>query len=280
MDLWAPFRLLDDGKRLGKYITHYRNEYFTPGKTAGHVVYNWKLKPKAADRIYSAISDITISMQALNHLKMPQLLLQTEQVELTEDEQKLYETLKEDLVMPGTDFVAGSSAILANKLAQLANGGFYLEDGQLLDVHQHKLDALEDLIESMQGQPLLVAYWFKFDLERIKQRFPEARELKSGKDFADWNAKKIAVGLIHPASAGHGLNLQQGGNVLVWFGLTWSLELYQQTNARLYRQGQSAKTVVIKHIITKNTIDDRILHALSTKAVTQEDLVAAVKAQF
>ena len=197
-------------------------------------------------------------------------------------EKDLYDELKQDLViqLKDTQIDAKNAATLSGKLCQMANGAVYTDDGNAVRIHERKLDALEDLIEAANGQPLLIAYWFKHDLQRIRERFPQARELKSSKDIADWNAGRIPVALIHPASAGHGLNLQDGGNTLVWFGLTWSLELYQQTNARLWRQGQRASTVVIHHIVTAGTIDEQILKALEGKDRTQTALIDAVKAQL
>ena len=183
------------------------------------------------------------------------------------------------LNLPDSEITAANAAALSGKLCQMANGAVYDEDNQPVYIHDRKLDALEDIIESANGKPLLVAYWFKHDLERIKKRF-SVHEIKSSKDIADWNNGDIPVALIHPASAGHGLNLQSGGSTIVWFGLTWSLELYQQTNARLWRQGQSAETVVIGHIVTKGTIDEQILKALQTKDKTQSALIDAVKAEI
>ena len=197
-------------------------------------------------------------------------------------EKDLYDEMKQDLViqLKDTQIDAKNAAALSGKLCQMANGAVYTEDGNAVRIHERKLDALEDLIEAANGQPLLIAYWFKHDLHRIRERFPQARELKSSKDITDWNAGRIPVALIHPASAGHGLNLQDGGNTLVWFGLTWSLELYQQTNARLWRQGQRAGTVIIHHIVTAGTIDEQILKALEGKNRTQTALIDAVKAQL
>lgn len=281
MDLWAEFKLLDFGKRLGRFITHYRNNYFIPDKRNGEIIYSYKPMPYAEDAIYRRISDITISMKSTDHLRMPELITSQYEVQLSEEEEKRYEELKADFILelPEGEITAANAASLTGKLSQLANGAIYDDDGNIIEFHDRKLDALEDLIEAANGKSLLVAYWFKHDLERIKKRF-DVREIKSSKDITDWNNGDIPVAVIHPASAGHGLNLQAGGSTLIWFGLTWSLELYQQTNARLWRQGQTSGTVVIEHIITKGTIDERILKALSLKEVTQNALIDAVKANL
>ena len=281
MDLWAEFRLLDMGERLGKFITRYREAFFMPDKRNGQQVFSYKPRPDAEEEIYRRISDITISMKCTDHLNMPELISTQYEVVLSDDERKQYERLKSELVMTVSDgeITVPNAASLTNKLSQLANGAIYDDAKHIVEFHSRKLDALEDIIESANGNPLLVAYWFKHDLERIRKRF-DVREIKTTKDIIDWNAGKIPVALIHPASAGHGLNLQSGGSTLVWFGLTWSLELYQQTNARLWRQGQTAGTVVIQHIITKGTIDERILKALSKKELTQNALIDAVKADL
>ncbi len=281
MDLWGEFRILDLGKRLGRFITHYRNAYFLPDKRNGQVVFSYKPREGAEEEIYSAISDITISMKAVDHLKMPECVMNEVKVTLSEKERKTYDTMKADLVVSLGDeeIDAGNAAALANKLSQMANGAVYGEDKRVFPIHERKLDALEDLIEAANGKPVLVAYWFKHDLERIQKRF-KVREIKTSRDIVDWNNGRIPVAVIHPASAGHGLNLQAGGSTLVWFGLTWSLELYQQTNARLWRQGQKSETVVIHHIVAENTIDERIMNALRKKDKTQSALIDAVKANL
>ena len=281
MDLWAEFKLLDFGERLGRFITHYRNNYFIPDKRNGEIIYSYKPMPYAEDAIYRRISDITISMKSTDHLQMPELITSQYEVQLSEEETQRYEELKADFILelPEGEITAANAASLTGKLSQLANGAIYDDDGNIIEFHDRKLDALEDLIEAANGKPLLVAYWFKHDLQRIKKRF-DVREIKSSKDITDWNNGDIPVAVIHPASAGHGLNLQAGGSTLIWFGLTWSLELYQQTNARLWRQGQTFGTVVIEHIITKGTIDERILKALSKKELTQNALIDAVKANL
>lgn len=280
MDLFAEFKVLDLGERLGYFIGQYRNTYFKPDKTNGAIVYSYKPLPNAEDSIYEKISDITVSMKASEYLKMPELVISNYQVEMSEDEKKQYDEMKKNLICEIKDgeITVSNAGSLSNKLSQFANGAVYDDEQNIVEIHSRKLDALEDIIESMNGKPLLVAYWYKHDLQRIKKRF-DVREIKTGKDIADWNKGKIPVALIHPASAGHGLNLQQGGSTLVWFGLTWSLELYQQTNGRLYRQGQK-NTVVIQHIVTKGSIDEQILKALERKNKTQEDLIEAVKANL
>lgn len=280
MDLFAEFKLLDMGERLGRLIGLYRNTYFQPDKRNGMVIYSYRPLPNAEQQIYDKISDITISMKAADHLKMPELISSEYTVQLSEKEREKYDSLKKDLVLSedNEEVTAANAASLSNKLSQMANGAVYSDDESVIEIHDRKLDALEDIIESMNGKPLLVAYWFKHDLERIRKRF-DVREIKSSEDISDWNSGKIPVALIHPASAGHGLNLQSGGSTLVWFGLTWSLELYQQTNARLWRQGQTADTVVIQHIIAKSTIDEQIMKALKTKDTTQAALITAVKAE-
>lgn len=280
MDLFAEFKILDMGKRLGYFIGQYRNTYFKPDKMNGPIVYSYKPLPNAENAIYEKISDITVSMKANEYLKMPELLTSNYVVELSKSEKNQYDEMKKSLVLEITDgeITASNAASLSNKLCQLSNGAIYDDEQNIVEIHDRKLEALEDIIESMNDKPLLIAYWYRHDLERIKSRF-SVREIKTSEDISDWNDGKIPVALIHPASAGHGLNLQNGGSTLVWFGLTWSLELYQQTNARLYRQGQK-NTVVIQHIITKDTIDEHILKALKKKNKTQSDLIDAVKADL
>ena len=279
MDLWAQFKILDYGKRLGRFIGNYREWYFRPDKMNGYIVYSYKPLPFAEKEIYGKISDITISMSALDQLDMPELITNEVEVEMSPKERAKYDELKNEMVMelPDGEISAANAASLTNKLCQMANGRIYDESKNVVKIHDRKLDALEDIIESANGRPLLVAYWFKHDLEAIRGRF-DIREIKTSEDISDWNEGKIPVGVIHPASAGHGLNLQAGGNTLVWYGLTWSLELYQQTNARLWRQGQKEGTVVIQHIICRNTVDSRILKALKDKDTTQSALIDAVKA--
>ena len=280
MDLWAEFRVLDLGERLGRYITHYRNEHFLPDKRNGAVIFSYKPQPNAEERIYRRLADMTISMKSTEYLKMPELILNELEINLDEEDQIKYKKFKKEMVMTiqEKEIDAINAASLSNKLIQLANGSIYDEDKKFYEVHNKKLDKLEEIIESANGKPVLVAYWFKADKERIEKRF-KVREIKTADDIKQWNKGMIDLALIHPASAGHGLNLQSGGSTLVWFSLTWSLELYQQTNARLYRQGQK-DTVVIHHLITKNTIDEDIMKSLKRKDKTQEALMRAVKARI
>ena len=285
MDLFAEYKILDMGERLGRFISQYRLDYFVPDQMNGPVVYSYRLRPGADRRIYSRISDITISMKGTDHLKMPELVNSEYMVYMDEDERRKYEQMKHDLVvsLPGGEVTAANAASLSGKLTQMANGAVYSDAGGIENIHDRKLDALEDMIEAANGKSLLVAYWYKHDLIRISRRL-DARGVRYGKldtdkSICDWNAGRLEVGLIHPASAGHGLNLQSGGSTLVWFGMIWSLELYQQTIARLWRQGQESGTVVVQHILTAGTVDERIMKALSAKDATQTRLIDAVKAE-
>ena len=285
MDLFAEFKCLDMGKRLGRLIGQYRDTFFTPGKRNGNIVYTYNLKPGAKDEIYRRIGDITISMEAKDHLKMPSLVNSYYQVKMDHKEYKHYARLANEMTveLPKGEVTAANAAVLCGKLTQMANGAIYVSDGVEEVIHDRKLDALEDIIESANGQPVLVAYWFKHDLERIKKRLDELGyyygRINSDENIQKWNNREFEVGLIHPASAGHGLNLQKGGNIMVWFGMTWSLELYQQTIARLWRQGQTSGTVSNIHIVTEHTIDARITNALKCKDMTQKSLIEAVKAE-
>lgn len=284
MDLFWEFRCLDMGERLGRFIGQYRLKYFTPGRRNGNIIYNYNPLPGAEDEIYDAISDITVSMKAVDHLDMPELISTEYMVRLSDKERAKYEKLKKDLVLQcSTDEItAANAAALASKLSQMANGAVYSDGSEPVHIHDHKLDALEDIIEAANGKPVLIAYWFKHDLARITERLSRLKiphaQISSAESIVRWNRGELPVALIHPASAGHGLNLQSGGSAIVWFGLTWSLELYQQTNARLWRQGQNSKTVVVQHIITEGTIDERIMKALSEKDSTQQSLIDAVRA--
>lgn len=280
MDLWAEFRILDMGERLGRFITGYRERFFLPDKRSAQMVYSYKPAPGAEQSIYDRISDITISMKSCDFLTMPECVINEVAVRMDAREKQIYDSLRQTMVakLEGKEIDAVNAASLSGKLLQIANGAVYDDDRKYHHIHDRKLDALEDIIEAANGKPVLVAYWYKHDLERIRQRF-SVREIKSSADILDWNAGKIPVAVIHPASAGHGLNLQSGGNTMVWFGLTWSLELYQQTNARLWRQGQK-DTVVIHHIIAKDTIDERVMAALRKKEQTQTALIDAVRAEL
>lgn len=286
MDLFAEFKILDMGMRLGRFIGQYRNTYFKPDKVNGPIVYSYKPLPGVEDAIYEKISDITISMKAADHLKMPELINTKYMVHLSEKEKKKYEDMKAELVLelPEGEITAANAASLSGKLSQMANGAVYADDESILPIHDRKLDALEDIIESANGKPLLIAYWFKHDLIRLEQRLAEKKipfqKLDSDASMKMWNKGELPVALINPASAGHGLNLQSEGSTLVWFGITWSLELYQQTVARLYRQGQSSGTVTVIHILTQGTVDEKIMKALADKDSTQSALIDAVKAEL
>ena len=286
MDLFAEFKLLDMGERLGRFIGQYRLNYFKPDRVNGPIVYSYKLLPGAEEKIYDKISDITISMKAVDYLDMPELITTEYPVYLDEDEMAKYEELKKDLILstPEHEVTAANAASLSNKLSQMANGAVYTDDRDIITFHSKKLDALEDLIESANGKPLLVAYWFKHDYSRIVERLEKIgvkyMKIDTDESIRKWNNKEIPVALIHPASAAHGLNLQQGGNTMVWLGLSWSHELYSQACCRLYRQGQSEGTVSIIHLVTKVTIDERIMKALSQKENTQSALIDAVKAEI
>ncbi|VEI13868.1 DEAD/DEAH box helicase [Trueperella bialowiezensis] len=281
MDLWAQYRLLDEGQRLGRFITGYRNRWFVPDKRNGQQIFTYKPRPGAEDDIYAAISDITLSMRTTDHLQLPKLTVTTTNVILEARDRKVYDQLRDELVvdLDGQMIDAANAAALSGKLLQLASGAIYNSDGETITVHDAKLDALEDLVEAANGQNLLVAYWFQHDLARIRQRFPHARPLTTSADIESWNAGEFSLGLIHPASAGHGLNLQTGGSLLVWFSLTWSLELYQQTNARLHRQGQQ-NPVTITHLVAQDTLDEAVLAALEHKDVTQSALIDAVTSEL
>ena len=280
MDLWAEFRVLDMGQRLGRYITHYRNNFFVPDKRNQQMIFSYKPKPGAENAIYKLISDITISMKSTDFLKMPECIINEVSVVLSEEEWSVYHELREDMVVDLKDeeIDAVNAAALSGKLLQMANGAVYNEEKEVVLIHDRKLDALEDLIEGANGKPVLVAYWYNHDLQRIKKRF-SVREIKTSQDIKDWNNGEIPVAVIHPASAGHGLNIQFGGSTIIWFGLTWSLELYQQTNARLWRQGQN-DTVVIHHIVAKDTIDEDVMAALRKKEKIQSALIDSVKARI
>ncbi len=281
LDLWAQFRLLDQGTRLGKHVTHYRDRFFTPSKYVYGRAVDYRPRDGAEEQIFELIGDMTMSMKTTDHLDLPELTMARTEVELDAKSRSGYDELKRDMIaeLAGAEIDAVNAAALSGKLLQLASGAVYGEDRQTVAVHEAKLDALEDLLEAANGHPVLVAYWWKHDAARILKRFPRARALRESKDFEAWNRGRVPVGLIHPASAGHGLNLQDGGHILVWFSLTWSLELYQQTNARLYRQGQG-DPVSIHHIVTAGSIDEDVMVALESKDVTQSALISAVKTEL
>ncbi|HEM6245023.1 TPA: DEAD/DEAH box helicase [Streptococcus suis] len=286
MDLFAEFKVIDGGERLGRFIGEFRSRYFEEGRRNGNIVYEYIPMDYAECQIQDKISDITISMKALDYLDMPDLISTKKLVRMSEKEKEKYSQFKKEYVLSeldGLEVTAANAASLTNKLVQLSNGAVYSDDHTVVPLHEQKLDALEDILESANGETVLVAYWFKHDLARVMGRLEKlkvkSRVLKTEEDIREWNKGNVPVGLLHPAGAGHGLNLQKGGHHLVWFGLTWSLELYQQTNARLWRQGQEAETVVIQHIVTEGTIDEEILKALENKDAQQERLIEAVKAQ-
>jgi SNF2 family DNA or RNA helicase len=287
MDLWAQFRLLDMGRRLGRFIGQYRRKYFEPDKRNGNVVFSYRPLPGAEERIYERIADITISMKTTDHLVMPELVSVEYPVNLADDERKRYDDMRHDLVLTldGGEVTAANAAALSGKLLQMAGGAVYGDgEGEIHHIHDRKLDALEDLIEAANGKPVLVAYWFRHDLSRIEERLTKLKapflRLDTPESIAKWNRGELPVALIHPASAGHGLNLQSGGSALIWFGLTWSLELCQQTCARLWRQGQQSETVTVHHIIARDTIDERVMKALAAKDRTQSALIDAVRASL
>lgn len=291
-DLWAQIYLIDGGQRLGKTLTEFRRRFFHPGRGKGHVVYEWIINPGAKEEVDRLLSDICLSMSKEDWLEMPDLIFNDVIVKMDSRARKLYDEFEKEKVLPlleglvienvedADNFVAGTTAAaLNNKLLQMANGSVYDDEGGVFHIHDAKLDALEEIVESNPGQPLLVFYAYKHDLERIKTRFADAVTLNEGDTqgvISRWNAGKIPMLLCHPASAGHGLNLQTGGHIAVWFGLTWNLELYAQANARLHRQGQE-HSVIIHHIVCENTQDERVIRALQQKDVTQKSLLDALK---
>lgn len=280
IDLWSEIGILDMGQRLGRFIGGYRERFFVPDKRSREMVYSYKPREGAEDAIYSLLSDICISMKAVDYLEMPECIYNQVEVAMSRLEMKLYRQLEKDMLLPFADgdIDAVNAAALSGKLMQMANGAVYDENGAVKHIHDRKLEALEDLVEAANGKPLLIAYWYKHDLARIQKRIG-AVNLDTTEDFQKWNAGEILVAVIHPASAGHGLNLQAGGSTLIWFGLTWSLELYQQMNARLWRQGQK-ETVVIHHLIAAGTLDERVMEALEKKDCGQSALVDAVRARI
>ena len=285
IDLWPQLYILDGGQRLGKTISSYREQYFNPGQRNQYVVYNWVLKDGAGEQIKNKIKDICISMSAKDYLELPERIDNTIEIKLPDKALKEYKQLERDLVLElgNNDITAANAAVLTNKLLQMSNGAIYSENHDVVEIHEEKLKALFDIVESANGKPVLVLYSFKHDFNRIvkflKTKKLTAVGLKDSKDIKKWNNGEIPILLVHPASAGHGLNLQYGGNIIVWFGLTWSLELYQQANARLYRQGQE-ETVIIHHLVSTGTIDEDVMKALGNKEVNQNMLLEAVKARL
>lgn len=285
IDLWPQIYLLDGGQRLGKTITGYKERYFKPGRRNGYVVYNWEIKEGSEESIQNKISDICISMSAKDYLDLPERIDNRVEITLPVKVMDTYRQLEKDLVLEigEEDITAANAAVLTNKLLQLANGAIYSEDKEMVRIHDEKLDRLEEIIDIANGKPVLVFYNFKHDYDRISKMLTKNKikhqTLNTSDDIKKWNNGEIQVALLHPASAGHGLNLQYGGNIIVWFGLTWSLELYQQANARLHRQGQK-ETVIIHHLIAKGTVDEDVMNALANKEVNQNMLLEAVKARL
>ncbi len=282
IDLWPQIYLLDGGKRLGKTITGFRERYFYPDKRNQYIVYSYKPKEGAEEAIYKKLSDICVSMKAEDYLKLPERINNTIPIHLPKKAKEKYDQLERDLLLPlnDSDIVANTAAVLTNKLLQMANGAVYDENGDVQEIHNAKLKALEDVLEAANGKPVLIFYAYKHDLARIKKHLKgqDLKVLDTAEDINAWNKGKVPIMLAHPASAGHGLNLQAGGNIIVWFGLTWSLELYSQANARLYRQGQK-QNVIIHHLVAKGTMDEDVMRVLENKEAGQEALLNAIKAR-
>ncbi|MEG1906833.1 MAG: DEAD/DEAH box helicase [Gordonibacter sp.] len=280
MDLWAQMNLIDKGERLGRHIGGYRNRYFLPGQRSGHVVYNWSLKPQAEGAIYGKIGDIAVSMRAKDKLQLPGRVDNVVEVEMPKAAMAEYKHFEREQVteLAGAEVTAASAAAVANKLLQWANGAVYDDEGEAKSIHATKIEAMAGILDEAQGQPVLVFYAFRHDLERLQAAFPAAEVLDaSSTDTVErWNAGEISLLLAHPQGCGHGLNLQAGGHIVVWFGLTWSLEAYQQANARLDRQGQT-ECVVVHHLVAKGTIDERVMEVLAGKATLQDAMMDALK---
>jgi len=285
IDLWPQLYLLDGGVRLGKTITGFKQQYFSPGRQNGYIVYDWKLKDGSEDAIHNKIGDICISMMSKDYLDIPERIDNIISVNLPDKIKSVYKQLEKDLVieLEDNDITAANAAVLTNKLLQMSNGAIYSETKEVVEIHEEKLKVLLDLIEAANGKPVLIFYSFRHDYERIvnylKAKKLKAIGLKDSEDIKKWNDGKIPILVVHPAAAGHGLNLQYGGNIIVWFGLTWSLELYQQANARLDRQGQ-IESVVVHHLVAKNTVDEDVMKALDNKEVNQSMLLEAIKARI
>lgn len=284
MDLWAQIYLIDGGERLGKFKTHFRQRYFYPTHKVAEHTFNWELKNGAKDEIYKMISDVTVSMESKDYLKMPERVDTVKEAKLSKKERALYDELEQNMVIENDidddkDIVALNSASLSNKLLQMSNGAVYADDGSITHIHDKKLELLDEIVEESQGQPILVMYNYKHDKERLLERYSFAETLDSDDYMERWNNGEIQMLITHPASAGHGLNLQYGGSIMVWFGLTWNLEYYEQANARLYRQGQK-KTTVIHHLLTENSIDQKVYESLKNKKLGQNELMNAVKARL
>ena len=288
MDLWAQIYLIDNGKRLGRFIGSYRQEFFYAGAHNGYIVYEYKLRTGAKEKIDRRLSDICLSMSKEDWLEIPPIIFNEVRVRMTRKERKIYDQFERDKVLPLLDskldtidnmdsaVIGESAAVLSGKLLQMANGAVYDDNGGVFWLHDQKLDALDEIVESAQGQPILVFYSYKHDLDRILARHPEAVVLKGSADIERWNNGEIPMLLCHPASAGYGINLQEGSHIMVWFGLPWSLENYQQSIARLHRQGQE-HPVIVHHIICEGTLDEKVLQALQSKNATQKSLLDALK---
>ena len=284
MDLWPQIYLLDGGEVLGKTITAYRNTFFNPGQRNKNVIFNYVPKAGAEEEIYRRIQDIAVSLTAADHLKMPPRVDNIIKLKMPPNIKALYDEMEEECILELEKeevVAAGSRAVVTNKLLQMANGAVYGEDRKVIRIHDIKLDALQEIIEDNEGKPIMVFYNYQHDYDRLLERFKDMNPgtLKTREDIERWNKGEVKLLLAHPASMGHGLNLQAGGNIIVWFGLTWSLELYLQANARLYRQGQK-QTVIINHLVMEKTVDIDVLHALTSKRVNQDELIEAVKARI
>ena len=292
LDLWPEMYLLDHGERLGKTLGAYRSTYFNPGAHKGHVVFEWRLKPGARERIDARLSDICLSMSKEDWLDLPERTYNTIPVQLDSKARKLYDQFKRDKILPlvheheklavaqGMDYdtavVGDMAAQVSGKLLQMANGAVYDDDGEVFHIHDAKLDMLAEIADTSAGQPILVFYNYKHDLKRLQERFPDAVKMGGEDVISAWNRGEIPMLLCQPASAGHGLNLQDGGHIIVWFGLTWSLELYQQANDRLHRMGQRS-AVIVHHLVAEDTIDEKVMAALTAKDATQKGLLDALK---
>ena len=292
LDLWPEMYLLDHGERLGKTLGAYRSTYFNPGAHKGHVVFEWRLKPGARERIDARLSDICLSMSKEDWLDLPERTYNTIPVQLDSKARKLYDQFKRDKILPlvheheklavaqGMDYdtavVGDMAAQVSGKLLQMANGAVYDDDGEVFHIHDAKLDMLAEIADTSAGQPILVFYNYKHDLKRLQERFPDAVKMGGEDVISAWNRSEIPMLLCQPASAGHGLNLQDGGHIIVWFGLTWSLELYQQANDRLHRMGQRS-AVIVHHLVAEDTIDEKVMAALTAKDATQKGLLDALK---
>lgn len=281
LDLWAQLYLLDQGERLGKFVTRYRDKYFLPGRRNGMIVYDWKLRDGADHEIHEKIGDICVTMRTEDYLELPERIDRMVELELPPKAAKQYKEFERTLVMQmqGSLVTAVNAASLAGKLLQMANGAVYDEQGAYHEVHDSKIQALQEIVDVASGKPVLVFYSYRHDLERIQKHISGTRVMKTSEDVGDWNAGKVGVMLAHPASAGHGLNLQAGGNIIVWFGLPWSLEQYQQANKRLHRSGQQ-QSVIVHHLLCKGTIDEHVLQVLQAKDATQQQLIEAIKARI